>query len=83
MAEYVEQKCNVECSKNMIQDYEEGTTAIPIKVLIAYSELGNCLPSWILSEDDLEAEIRNAYFVELDLTGELYANSGSSDHAFL
>ena len=47
MAEYVEQKCNVECSKNMIQDYEEGTTAIPIKVLIAYSELGNCLPSWI------------------------------------
>ena len=72
MAEYVEQKCNVECSKNMIQDYEEGTTAIPIKVLIAYSELGNCLPSWILSEDDLEAEIRNAYFVELDLTGELY-----------
>ena len=26
MAEYVEQKCNVECSKNMIQDYEEGTT---------------------------------------------------------
>lgn len=72
MAEYVEQKCNVECSKNMIQDYEEGTTTIPIKILIAYSELGNCLPSWILSEDDLEAEIRNAYFVELDLTGELY-----------
>lgn len=72
MAEYIEQKCNVECSKNMIQDYEEGTTTIPIKILIAYSELGNCLPSWILSEDDLEAEIRNAYFVELDLTGELY-----------
>lgn len=75
MAEYVEQKCNVECSKNMIQDYEEGTTAIPIKVLIAYAELGNCLPSWILSEDnleDLEAMIRNAYFVKLGLTGELY-----------
>ncbi|WP_270423560.1 hypothetical protein [Fusicatenibacter saccharivorans] len=72
MAEYIEQRCNIKCSKNMIQDYEEGTTTIPIKVLIAYSELGNCLPSWILSEDDLEAEIRNAYFVELDLTGELY-----------
>lgn len=72
MAEYIEQRCNIKCSKNMIQDYEEGTTTIPIKVLIAYSELGNCLPSWILSEDDLEAAIRNAYFVELDLTGELY-----------
>lgn len=72
MAEYIEQRCNIKCSKNMIQDYEEGTTMIPIKILIAYSELGNCLPSWILSEDDLEAEIRNAYFVELDLTGELY-----------
>lgn len=72
MAEYIEQRCNIKCSKNMIQDYEEGTTTIPIKILIAYSELGNCLPSWILSEDDLEAAIRNAYFVELDLTGELY-----------
>lgn len=69
MAEYVEQKCNVECSKNMIQDYEEGTTAIPIKVLIAYSELGNCLPSWILSEDDLEARYRNSYFVDWSSQG--------------
>jgi transcriptional regulator with XRE-family HTH domain len=70
MAEYVSRKCSLKCTKNMIKDYEEKTTPVSVKVLIAYAELGNCLPSWILEEGNMETEVRNMYFVELDLAKE-------------
>ena len=54
----------------MIKDYEEKTTPVSVKVLIAYAELGNCLPRWILEEGNMETEVRNMYFVELDLAKE-------------
>ena len=66
MAEYVSQKCSLKCSKNMIKDYEEKTTPVSVKVLIAYAELGNCLPSSIIEEGNMEIKIRNTYFGELD-----------------